>query len=114
MSLYADIADQRVVVEREIRKLRQLLTVAVVARDGTLCRYCETPTILSNKGNPRRRTIDHVVPQKFGGSDDLSNLVLACQSCNSRKGSQVDQSLLCPTCRRLALVDASVAYEVIQ
>ena len=31
--------------------------------------------------------VDHVVPQAAGGTDDLSNLVLACGSCNSRKGS---------------------------
>lgn len=32
--------------------------------------------------------IDHVKPVSRGGSDEVSNLVLACQPCNKRKGTQ--------------------------
>jgi hypothetical protein len=31
--------------------------------------------------------IDHVIPRSRGGSNDLSNLVLCCRSCNSSKGT---------------------------
>lgn len=31
---------------------------------------------------------DHVVPRARGGSNDLSNLVLACNKCNQRKGAR--------------------------
>lgn len=30
-------------------------------------------------------TIDHVIPRAKGGTDDMSNLVLACSQCNSDK-----------------------------
>lgn len=101
MTLSADIASQRAVIERERRKLLQLLTVAVIDRDkSTLCHYCSGPTLLTSTGHPQRRTVDHVIPQSFGGTDDLDNLVLACASCNSKKGTQVNRSLLCPRCRR--------------
>jgi 5-methylcytosine-specific restriction endonuclease McrA len=30
---------------------------------------------------------DHVMPKSQGGRDELSNLVLACSSCNTRKGT---------------------------
>ena len=32
--------------------------------------------------------VDHVIPRKRGGSDDLSNLCPICRVCNSRKGSR--------------------------
>jgi 5-methylcytosine-specific restriction endonuclease McrA len=35
-----------------------------------------------------KRTLDHVVPRSRGGSNHPSNLVFACQSCNSEKGSR--------------------------
>jgi hypothetical protein len=47
-------------------------------RDGR-CRYC---------GSLERLTIDHVIPRCQGGRDDESNLVVACRSCNSRKGGR--------------------------
>lgn len=35
-------------------------------------------------------SVDHIVPQVFGGSDDLSNLQFLCVPCNSAKGSKPD------------------------
>jgi 5-methylcytosine-specific restriction endonuclease McrA len=32
--------------------------------------------------------IEHIVPRARGGSDRVSNLTLACESCNTRKGTQ--------------------------
>lgn len=51
----------------------------VYDRDGRECRYCYSSENLS---------IDHVVSRRNGGSDDTSNLVVACRKCNSRKGSR--------------------------
>jgi len=31
---------------------------------------------------------DHVVPRVRGGSDDIENIVLACNDCNSEKGAR--------------------------
>lgn len=36
--------------------------------------------------DPYKATIDHIVPQAAGGSDDISNLVLACFACNQLRG----------------------------
>jgi hypothetical protein len=30
--------------------------------------------------------IEHIIPRKHGGSDDLNNLALACIDCNLHKG----------------------------
>jgi hypothetical protein len=53
----------------------------VFRRDGNTCRYCgaHAPEV--------KITIDHVVPESLGGSDDPSNLVTACMPCNSGKSS---------------------------
>jgi 5-methylcytosine-specific restriction endonuclease McrA len=93
------IAAARRKVDVAQRELRRHLLTAVSLRDGTDCHYCGCPTIELMEGHPRRRTLDHVIPQKFGGTDTLDNLVLACSACNSAKGARVNRSLLCPSCR---------------
>lgn len=47
-------------------------------RDFHMCMYC------FDKAN----TLDHVVPLSNGGSDMADNIVAACKSCNSSKGSK--------------------------
>lgn len=42
------------------------------------CIYCNKKT--------EAMTVDHVVPLKLGGTNELSNLVPACSDCNLRKG----------------------------
>lgn len=48
-------------------------------RDGGSCRYC---------GSKENLSIDHIVPRCQGGGDEPENLVVACRSCNSRKGGR--------------------------
>lgn len=53
----------------------------IFKRDGFRCVYCgaaPTSTVLH---------VDHVVPKSKGGSDDPSNLVTSCQSCNGGKSN---------------------------
>lgn len=52
---------------------------AVYRRDKGCCRYCGISQ------GPFH--LDHVRPWSWGGADLLSNLVLACVSCNLRKGA---------------------------
>jgi len=42
------------------------------------CAYC---------GESEHLSVDHLVSRKKGGTDDPANLVMACRSCNSSKGS---------------------------
>ncbi len=54
--------------------------VAELMERQKICYYCKKPF------NSRRKpTIDHVIPLAKGGQHDISNLVLACLSCNTRK-----------------------------
>jgi 5-methylcytosine-specific restriction endonuclease McrA len=49
------------------------------------CEYCRLIT------SARLATfqIDHIIPVKHGGSDELDNLSLSCMKCNGFKGSNV-------------------------
>ena len=73
----------------------------VAARDGMACTYCgiicdeqDGHHILARDGanrwvcGPTYPTIDHVVPVSKGGAHTMANVVLACLTCNKRKGAR--------------------------
>lgn len=53
-----------------------------------LCFWCR------KEMQPFDRTLDHVLAFVWGGPLVLANLVLACEPCNARRGSQFSDSLL--------------------
>lgn len=53
----------------------------VYQRDGYICAYCD------DEEGPFQ--IDHVIPVTRGGSNEMSNLRVACRSCNSSKGDRL-------------------------
>jgi hypothetical protein len=66
------------------RKLRRV----VYARDGWLCQDCGVKCLNTKdaKAYPKRKIqAHHVVPRRFGGSDELSNLVTLCMSCHHKR-----------------------------
>ena len=38
--------------------------------------------------NKNRATIDHIVPKSLGGTKRLTNLLIVCQDCNGKRGSE--------------------------
>ncbi len=50
-------------------------------RANYLCEYCHSPEQICST----RFTIDHIVPQSLGGSNDPDNLALCCRRCNERR-----------------------------
>ena len=61
----------------------------IYKRDNNSCQYC---------GSTRHLTIDHIIPKSKGGSEEWTNLVVACSKCNTKKGdkllSQTDMRLI--------------------
>ena len=57
------------------------LTGRVYRRDGYVCSYC------GDTDGPF--AIDHIHPLSRGGSNDISNLCVACRACNSSKGDKL-------------------------
>lgn len=57
------------------------LRFEILRRDNHTCRYCGLTAAAV------QLRVDHVVPVALGGSDDPTNLVTACEPCNSGKSS---------------------------
>lgn len=71
---------------RAYRKAR----LKVLNRDGHVCMYC---------GSSEDLTIDHVLSIKHHPdlAMDMDNMVIACKTCNSRKGSRSQGVFLAQT-----------------
>ena len=68
---YVKIPLHKIVFHKPTRAL-------IYQRDDHTCQYC---------GSQKRLTIDHVVPKSRGGQDTWENMVVACSSCNTKKGN---------------------------
>jgi 5-methylcytosine-specific restriction endonuclease McrA len=60
----------------------EMVKAALLNETGWTCHYCEC------RLRWRRSSIDHQIPRVQGGTNHYANLVICCQSCNSRKGGR--------------------------
>ena len=51
------------------------IRIRILERDGRICHYCGAPAT----------SVDHVIPKARGGSNNETNLVACCASCNASK-----------------------------
>jgi len=65
---------------------------------GRKCAYCDAENVPLE--------IDHIHPRSKGGSDRVSNLTLACHSCNQRKANRDVVEFLAKDPKRLARIEA--------
>jgi len=70
---------------------RQVTNTFLFARDGYTCQYCSRPQ--SHLRTRECLTRDHVIPQSRGGSNEWTNVVTACSSCNTRKGNHLPEEI---------------------
>lgn len=52
------------------------------------CFYCDRKVKEDGKNSDETFVVDRLTPKKRGGTDDFSNLVCSCQSCNTSKGNR--------------------------
>jgi 5-methylcytosine-specific restriction endonuclease McrA len=64
-------------------KMRQRLSEAQNHR----CCYCHV-RFSDDRASPYYATLEHVIPISRGGSNNLKNLVVACEACNNIRGSR--------------------------
>jgi len=55
---------------------------------GFKCAYCDERMELKYGDTELAFTIDHILAQVHGGSDNIQNMTFACLSCNSMKGDK--------------------------
>ena len=68
---------------------RQVTNTFLFARDHYRCQYCHRP---QTELKPREcLTRDHLVPVSRGGSNEWTNVVTACSTCNTRKGNRLPE-----------------------
>jgi diadenosine tetraphosphate (Ap4A) HIT family hydrolase len=60
------------------------LRYEVLRRAGNRCELCGIPA------KERFLEVDHIIPRKHGGQDDLTNLQALCYKCNANKGARDD------------------------
>jgi len=84
---------------------RASLILSIVATDNTFerrqvrgapawvgrCIHCQSLLVVPLDGDASPGvTIEHIVPRHHGGTDEPSNLALACARCNAEKGIRHD------------------------
>jgi len=65
---------------------------------GRKCAYCDAENVPLE--------IDHIHPRSRGGSHRVSNLVIACRTCNQKKGNRDVAEFLARDPQRLARIEA--------
>lgn len=66
--------------------IKRAKRIAIYLRDGFTCVYCGKSLLDEPSANVH---LDHRIPRQLGGSNDASNLVTACRSCNCARGCRM-------------------------
>ena len=70
---------------------RHVTNTFLFARDDYQCQYCGRK---ANELKPRESlTRDHLIPMSRGGTNEWSNVVTACSSCNTRKANRMPSEI---------------------
>lgn len=64
---------------QEWNAIRERLSPIVMQRFDYRCQHC---------GASNNLAVDHIIPIARGGTNDIENLQVLCQPCNSRKGAR--------------------------
>lgn len=81
---------RRYVNVRRRRQTPGMRRLRILVRDGFRCQYCGLRKAASEL------TLDHVLPRSRRGRSVPENLVTACVSCNTRKGSRTPEEARMP------------------
>ena len=79
-----------------MKPLRTRLHLRFVQQGGD-CIWCggqmqfpHKPRKFKNRPPRNTATVEHIIPLALGGADNVDNLVAACRSCNTKRGTRAD------------------------
>jgi len=79
------------------RRRRQVLKEHFAKYGKYICAYCKRDDLTNEvkQHDPRRVTIDHIVPLSRGGSlTSKKNMAICCSKCNNDKGNSLEADFL--------------------
>ena len=89
------------VTEDGLRDTRNIVNkiVGTDYRDIYFTEYPNGPYVCKGCGKIFRTrtnecTVDHIIPRKYGGTNNIANLQILCRDCNQNKGHQIDRLTL--------------------
>jgi 5-methylcytosine-specific restriction endonuclease McrA len=86
LTIHSIIATKgRIQQASHVPQVPPLTNLSLFRRDGYMCMYCgaSLPVCLLTR--------DHILPLSRGGHDCWSNVISACQPCNTRKGCRTPE-----------------------
>ena len=95
--------------------IRRSTRLAIYHRDGDACVYCGRkvkPGRGTNGGAANTAHLDHLHPCELGGRSTADNLVTACGTCNSLKGTKSLRAFLTDLAARRCGVKNPTAAQV--
>lgn len=79
--------------QRMAPRRRAALAREIADRNGWICALCGLPIYEQETRRALRLSIDHIVPQSLGGTNELDNLRPAHCGCNSSRGNRVKRPI---------------------
>jgi 5-methylcytosine-specific restriction endonuclease McrA len=97
----------RLQVYRRMPRLHRAVSrKSILLRDRYSCQYCRRTF------EPKRLTLDHVIPRSRGGGNSWENLVACCLACNNRKADRTPAEAGVSLARRPAPVGIHAKYRL--
>ena len=95
LPLYTDTGEDQFCIEKYImiaimikrrKRITHSIKLEVFAKTGGRCHICGRPLVFASlRGEKGRWNVDHIVPFKKGGKDQLENYLPICRFCNRLK-----------------------------
>lgn len=69
--------------------IRQEKRLAIYIRDDFTCQHCGLDLHNIRPSDGFRITLDHIVPVAREGTNNATNLITSCSTCNERRGTKL-------------------------